>query len=545
MSLIDTIFGTATTEVVDPDNDGAVEDRTSIDKGRRGAKEETATTTGSTTTTSSDNDNVVTNHQNHHSLFHTIIPVPDRKLEYIDKKKNDRNINAKQHATTTSIPPNKRQKNGDEIAPNVDSDNEGEDEQEEEEEEQHHASNIHSDYDHENHEKNERTIFVGNIPITYTRKHLRQLFLDCGSIQSTRIRGIAIIENVNDDVKNNGNKGRKAQNASDVPIGKKSVVKLPPSLAGQQQIYKKVCINTSNNTTMGIDTTKKQSNIGYVVFHHKDSVEKALLKNKMIVPVGPIPASSLLGTLNTTTPGGDLNNVRHIRVDRCTMMTTTTDNASEHNNNQTLRDPKRTIFIGNLPYHTDEETLHQHILQHMKLDNIEKSSSSSESMNDKNSIIESIRIVRNPTTYLCQGFAYVLFTSVQYVPTALRMLHQTTYMKQVLRIQACKTKTKNDHIMKKSSSSSGSRTSSSPSLSIARSDGKEEHRVTTTRTAVPRASTVPTTKAVGALKRVLQKQQRLLLQDNKKAKTIRKRGPTMSKHKITKKSTSSSKKKKK
>lgn len=219
MSLIDTIFGTTTSEIAVPDDDGAVENRTSIDKGRRRAKKGTVTTTSSTTT-SSENDIVVTNHQNHHSLFHTIIPIPDRKLEYNDKKKDDSNKNAKKHVTTTSMPPKKRQKNEDEIELNVDSVNEDEGE-EEEEEEQHHTSNIHSD--HENHEKNERTIFVGNIPITYTRKHLRQLFIDCGSIQSTRIRGIAILENESDDVKNNGNKVRKAQNNAvpDVPNGKK------------------------------------------------------------------------------------------------------------------------------------------------------------------------------------------------------------------------------------------------------------------------------------------------------------------------------------
>jgi RNA recognition motif-containing protein len=300
-------------------------------------------------------------------------------------------------------------------------------------------------------------------------------------------------------------------------------------LAGQQHIYKKVCINTtlknSNNSNVGIDAAKKQSNIGYVVFHYKESVEKALLKNNMIVPVVPLSLSSddtrmssVTGTTETST--GRPTNVRHIRVDRCVAKPITIgndNNPTNTNQNTTLRDPKRTIFIGNLPYHTDEETLHQHILQHMEL------------VESTDPIIESIRIVRNPTTYVCQGFAYVLFTSIQYVPIALRMLHQTIYMKQPLRIQTCKTKTKNDHIMRHKTRNNNDTNQYPHSQTTNTNSSSAKVSTTTNNTTATATKTTTTTKAVGALKRVLQKQQRLLLQE-KKSKTIRKRGPTSNKN---------------
>eukprot|EP00980_Cylindrotheca_fusiformis_P024198 scaffold11634_cov109-Cylindrotheca_fusiformis.AAC.1 len=92
----------------------------------------------------------------------------------------------------------------------------------------------------------DRTIFVGNLPLTTTtRKSLASLFKDCGPVASTRIRCLPV-------------KG----------------VKLPPERAGDQNLMKKVCANTNQ-----VDEDMKSTVSGYVVFKNIESVEKALQKN--------------------------------------------------------------------------------------------------------------------------------------------------------------------------------------------------------------------------------------------------------------------------
>jgi nucleolar protein 12 len=294
-----------------------------------------------------------------------------------------------------------------------------------------------------------RTVFVGNLPATCTRKQLKHLFSDCGSIHSTRIRCIPLPA---------------AETAS--------TIKLPPALAGQQQVYKKVLINTSTSSSTGTAVKKdavapSSSVVGYVVFVDAASVEPALRKHNCLI------SDTTLELLPASSSG---KGVRHLRVDRVGGETQ-------------LRDAQRTVFLGNLPYRTDEESLHQHVQQHMAV------------QDNSDEIIESIRIVRDKETYLCKGFAYVLFTSSQYVPLALRQLHQTTYMKQQLRIQVCGKRTK---------------TSSKPKSSSTQSPSKN----TTSQLA-------PSNAAVGALRRVLKKAKTALLPAPKT--NVRKRGPTASK----------------
>ena len=96
----------------------------------------------------------------------------------------------------------------------------------------------------------ERTVFVGNLPLHMTRKALHRLFTDCGRIASTRIRSVAA-----------------------------AGVKLPPSQAGNQNLVRKVCSNTQQ-----LDATVKHCVLGYVVFHERESVEAAVAKNNMAVP---------------------------------------------------------------------------------------------------------------------------------------------------------------------------------------------------------------------------------------------------------------------
>jgi len=92
--------------------------------------------------------------------------------------------------------------------------------------------------------EDERTIFVGNLPISTTRKSLKRLFQDCGNVESCRIRSIGA-----------------------------SGVKLQKERAGDRDLMLKVCANT------GRTTVKKNSCQGYVVFATQEGPAQALKKN--------------------------------------------------------------------------------------------------------------------------------------------------------------------------------------------------------------------------------------------------------------------------
>jgi len=97
----------------------------------------------------------------------------------------------------------------------------------------------------------ERTVFVGNLPLSITRKKLAALFKDkgCGPVASCRIRSVPV-----------------------------TGIKLPQDRAGNQRMMKKVCVNTKQ-----IDDTLTDTVQGYVVFKNLDTVAKALeLNNKLV-----------------------------------------------------------------------------------------------------------------------------------------------------------------------------------------------------------------------------------------------------------------------
>lgn len=241
----------------------------------------------------------------------------------------------------------------------------------------------------------DRTIFVGNLPLHYTRRALQRLFSDCGKIESTRIRSVAA-----------------------------AGVKLPPSQAGNQNLVKKVCSNTQQ-----LDASAKLSVLGYVVFTDQVSVESALQKNNLAVP----ESDDVIKPTTTSTAKGTTA-VRHIRVDRVS---------------QPLKDPTRTVFVGNLPYTADEESLAQHVRgklghiarHHQQQHSVGKTTApTAAGMAD---LIEGVRIVRDKDTQLCKGFGYILFRDTTTAAAALRTCHETKYMQRVLRVQVCGKRYKN------------------------------------------------------------------------------------------------------
>lgn len=123
---------------------------------------------------------------------------------------------------------------------------------------------------------------------------------------------------------------------------------------------------------------------GYVVFKSMESVDAALKLN------------------NTPSYDGLL-----LRVDRATP----------------TRDSTRSVFVGNLPYKTNEMTLRSHFCEGCGWDVDED-------------VVEGVRIVRDKETMQCKGFGYVLLKDKSYVPAALNM-HESTYMKKELRVLVC------------------------------------------------------------------------------------------------------------
>lgn len=151
-----------------------------------------------------------------------------------------------------------------------------------------------------------------------------------------------------------------------------------------QNMMKKVCANTGKLLS---DTPKKSAQ-GYVVFKSVESVTNALKLN------------------NTTYQS------HTIRVDRA---------------NPTV-EPNRSVFVGNLPYDAEEETLRDHFV---------KSLMDGEDLNESEGCaISGIRIVRDKETQKCKGFGYVTVRDATLVPLALQ-LHGSKYLKRELRVMVC------------------------------------------------------------------------------------------------------------
>lgn len=204
----------------------------------------------------------------------------------------------------------------------------------------------------------ERTVFVGNLPLSATRKSLIKLFSQVGKVKSARLRSTAV-----------------------------TGCKVQQQYAGNQNLVKKVCTNTQQ---WNLDA--KASLQGYVVFAEKETVPLAIekLNNHPLEDRDPKATRA----------------VRRIRVDTAS---------------PTL-DPKRSVFVGNLPYQADEASLQDHFVQGCGLEIHQ---------------VKGVRIIRDKETFQCKGFGYVLFEDATLVATALQKMHESIYMKRPLRVKVC------------------------------------------------------------------------------------------------------------
>lgn len=160
-------------------------------------------------------------------------------------------------------------------------------------------------------------------------------------------------------------------------------VKLPPEQAGNHKLMKQVCVNTGK---LLADTPKKCAQ-GYVVFKSIESVEKALKLN------------------NSTYQSHTL------RVDHAS---------------PTI-EPGHSVFVGNLPYGADEETLREHFEDKLSEGDFNEADGDA---------ISGVRIIRDSATQKCKGFGYVILRDATLVPLALQ-LHESKYMKRELRVMIC------------------------------------------------------------------------------------------------------------
>lgn len=133
-------------------------------------------------------------------------------------------------------------------------------------------------------EKDQRTIFVGNVPITESINSIKHYFSEFGQVESVRIRSVPVAGTAVDE-------------------------------HGNQDLVRKVCVNK------GKFGEQKGSFNAYVVFKNQSSAKAAFAAN-----------NRLMGT-------------RHLRIDSL---------------NPTLYNPKTSVFLGGLPFYTDEEELREH-----------------------------------------------------------------------------------------------------------------------------------------------------------------------------------------
>jgi len=200
-------------------------------------------------------------------------------------------------------------------------------------------------------EQEQRTVFVGNLPHGTGRKELAAMFKCCGKISSTRMRSLAT-----------------------------AGVKVAPEYAGNQNLVKKISVNTNKF----LSDAPKKTGQGYVVFEKDESVEKALDMNNTEIP----DSKGLL-----------------FRVDRA----------------KATLDSTRSVFIGNLPYKADEMSVRKHFQIGCGFED---------------NVIENVRIIRERDTQKCKGFGYVLFKDKSYLPYALEM-HESKYKNRDIRVQVC------------------------------------------------------------------------------------------------------------
>ena len=165
----------------------------------------------------------------------------------------------------------------------------------------------------------------------------------------------------------------------------KTGVKLPEKSKGDIKLEKKVAVNDKGGKNID-DDARGNTRQGYVVFKELGSVAIAI------------------DTMNDKVVEG-----RRIKVDSAI---------------PTIEDASDVVFVGGLPFKTDEESLRVHF-EELGVE------------------VKSVRVIRDPETQKCKGIAYVTVKDGRTgVAEALTTVNGTTYLKKELRLEVCGKRTK-------------------------------------------------------------------------------------------------------
>ncbi|EJK64953.1 hypothetical protein THAOC_14256 [Thalassiosira oceanica] len=88
-------------------------------------------------------------------------------------------------------------------------------------------------------------------------------------------------------------------------------------------------------------------------------------------------------------------------------------------------DASRSVFVGNLPYAAEEETLRSHFETYLSRFDVNERDGSA---------VSSVRIIRDKDTQQCKGIGYIMLRDATLVSLALG-LHESKYMRRELRVQ--------------------------------------------------------------------------------------------------------------
>ncbi len=146
---------------------------------------------------------------------------------------------------------------------------------------------------------------------------------------------------------------------------------------GNQRLVKKV----SANKRLLSDT--KDTFNAYIVFVKEKAAVAALAVNKKLVEE------------------------KHLRVDRV--------------GNAATRDPKRSVFLGNLPFDAKEDAVRAHVAKGLE---------------GGEGDVEGVRLVRDPETLQGKGFGFILLKDRASVAAALR-LNESTFSGRKIRVTIC------------------------------------------------------------------------------------------------------------
>lgn len=146
---------------------------------------------------------------------------------------------------------------------------------------------------------------------------------------------------------------------------------------GNQKLVKKVSANKR------LLSDAKDTYNAYVVFMKEEAAVAALAVNKRLVEE------------------------KHLRVDRV--------------GNAASRDPKRSVFLGNLPFDAKEDAVRAHVAKGLE---------------GGEGDVEGVRLVRDPETQQGKGFGFVLLKDRASVASALR-LNESTFLGRKIRVTIC------------------------------------------------------------------------------------------------------------